>query len=295
MNHVSLRYFIEVADCGSIRQAAQRLHVAASAVSRQIANLEHDLQAELIERSSGGVTLTAAGALVAEQGRSMFRGFDRIRSLVDDLKQLRRGQLDIYCVEGLATAFLPRAIATFHAKYPDISYQVTTAPTDRIAEALLQDECDFGITINLAARPEIKVVASRTETLHAIVSPSHPLAAQGSITLEEASQHPAAMLMASFGVRQLLDQAFARCEVTPRQLMSSNSVAAIKGLVLEGVALALMSPSLIRRELEEGSLLAKPIVSVPQTAYRLELCVHNKRHLSFAARAMLDLLAEQFK
>jgi molybdate transport repressor ModE-like protein len=75
MNHVSLRYFVEVADCGSIRQAAQRLHVAPSAVSRQIANLEHDLQAELIERSPGGVTLTAAGALVAEQGRSMFRGF----------------------------------------------------------------------------------------------------------------------------------------------------------------------------------------------------------------------------
>lgn len=196
MNHVSLRYFVEVADCGSIRQAAQRLHVAPSAVSRQIANLEHDLQAELIERSPGGVTLTAAGALVAEQGRSMFRGFDRIRSLVNDLKQLRRGKLDIFCVEGLATEFLPSAIAAFHAKHPDVSYQVMTAPTDRIAEALLQDECDFGITINLAARPEIRVVASRTETLHAIVSPKHPLARHHSITLEQASQHPAALLMA---------------------------------------------------------------------------------------------------
>ncbi|MCA6121262.1 LysR family transcriptional regulator [Bradyrhizobium sp. WSM 1704] len=295
MNHVSLRYFIEVADCGSIRQAAQRLHVAASAVSRQIANLEHDLQAELIERGPGGVTLTAAGVLVAEQGRSMFRGFDRIRSLVDDLKQLRRGRLDIFCVEGLATEFLPRAIAAFHNKYPDVSYQVITAPTDRIAEALLQDECDFGITINLAARPEIKVVACRTEKVHAIVSRLHPLAARDSITLQEASGYPAAMLLGSFGVRQLLDQAFARCGVTPRQLMSSNSVAAIKGLVLEGAAIAFMSPSLIRRELEEGSLLAKAIVTTPQTAYRLELCVHNKRHLSFAARAMLDALAQQLR
>jgi DNA-binding transcriptional LysR family regulator len=290
VNYTSLRYFVEVADCRSIRQAADRLHVAPSAVSRQIANLEHDLGAELIERGPGGTKLTAAGKIVAERSRSTFREFERIRALVDDLKGLRRGRIDIFCIEGLISDFLPKAIADFHRLYPQIDYRLVTAPTDRTIEAIAADECDIGITINAEPRADIKVVCSRSEKLHAIVASTHPLADKRSLSLIEAAEHPLALLLPSFGVRQLLDNQFARHDLTPRQFLTSNSVAAVKAVVSEGLAVGFMSPTLIRRELSNGELCARPITPAPLHAYRLELCVHSQRHLSFAASKMLGFL-----
>ncbi|UJX47293.1 LysR family transcriptional regulator [Xanthobacter sp. YC-JY1] len=290
MNHTALRYFVEVADCHSIRQAANRLHVAASAISRQIANLEHELGAELIERGPSGIRLTAAGEVVAQHCRSTFREFQRIRALVDDLKGLRRGQIDIFCVEGLVVEFLPRVLAAFHGENPGIDYRVVTAPTDRIIEAIVKDECDFGITINAIARPDIKTVASRTDTLEVVIAPGHPLAERASITVEEAAAYPMALLQPSFGARQFMDAQFARRGLAPRELLTSNSVVALKAMVQHGGALTFMSPMFIGDELSRGVLCARPVTPEPLGPYRLEVQAHRDRRLPFAAHALLSHL-----
>jgi DNA-binding transcriptional LysR family regulator len=89
MQLTALRYFHETARLGSIRKAAEALSVTPSAISRQIANLEHDLRAPLFERSVHGMRLTAAGDLLARQTHRTFLDLDRVRSSVDVLRALR--------------------------------------------------------------------------------------------------------------------------------------------------------------------------------------------------------------
>src|SRR5258707_8848398 len=91
MQFSALRYFLETARLGSIRRAAEKLYVAPSAVSRQIALLERNFGAPLFERHVAGVRLTQAGEGFAQQAHATVRGFDRLHlAICDLLKPTRR-------------------------------------------------------------------------------------------------------------------------------------------------------------------------------------------------------------
>src|SRR5690606_16434101 len=119
MNLTGLRYFHEVAVSGSIRQAAERVHVAASALSRQISKLEHEFDTPLLERRTTGVVLTPAGHLLAQHTRTMFRDLQRLKSQVDDLRNLQRGLVTISVIEGIVSDLLPDIMTGFLALFPN--------------------------------------------------------------------------------------------------------------------------------------------------------------------------------
>jgi len=96
-----------VARRGSIRRAAERLHIALSAVDRQILQLESQIGMPLFERLPQGLRLTAAGEFLVDAIRRSRRELMRVKSQIDDLKGLRRGEVSIALVEG-ATEFSRR-------------------------------------------------------------------------------------------------------------------------------------------------------------------------------------------
>ena len=109
MRHLRfLRYVDEVARAGSIRKAAEQLHVTASAVNRRVMDLEDELGAPLFERRPRGVRLTAAGELFVRYIREQSGDVERMKSQIEDLKGLRRGTVRIACSQALALDFLPR-------------------------------------------------------------------------------------------------------------------------------------------------------------------------------------------
>jgi DNA-binding transcriptional LysR family regulator len=82
---------------------ADRLHVAPSAVSRQIAQLDRELDAILFERSKLGVQLTPAGEVTARQSHGMFRDLDRARAGIDELRGLSHGEGSVWVTERLVS------------------------------------------------------------------------------------------------------------------------------------------------------------------------------------------------
>jgi len=136
MTSISLRYFATVARRGSIREAAEELHVAQSALSRQIQKLEQDFGVPLFQRHARGVELTSAGEIFLRHARSSLRQTERVRSELDALKGLRRGTINIQSIESLVPGVLPQAIMRFRARYPGITFEVTVDRTDRIIAAV---------------------------------------------------------------------------------------------------------------------------------------------------------------
>ena len=105
-----LRYFFEVARTGSVNQAAQRLHVAASAVSRQLSKLEDSVGVPLFERQPRGMALTAAGArLLAHLNAQEAQSAGLVQQL-QDLATQQAQQVRVACTEGFAVGFLPRVM-----------------------------------------------------------------------------------------------------------------------------------------------------------------------------------------
>src|SRR5215469_10692157 len=139
----ALRYFLEAVRLGSIRRASETLHVAPSAVSRQVALLEENFGAALFERHASGVRLTPAGELFAVQARATLRDLERLQSEIDDLQNLRRGLVRICSVE--STIGLLNAIEEFGREYPGITYDIRIAGAVRTFTAIVREECDIAI------------------------------------------------------------------------------------------------------------------------------------------------------
>ncbi len=290
MEFRALRYFFETARSGSIRQAAERLHVAASAVSRQIAHLEHEFGAPLIERRSQGIKLTPAGQLLAHHLEATYRDLTHVRGLIDEFRGLRRGELSIYCIEGIVYSFLPGAIGRFNERYPDISFNVTVASTDTIVEALRSDKADIGITLNAHRRPDIQVVEKFVQPLQVLAHLDHSTAGRRSITLKELSQYPVALPDVTFGVRQLIDRGLKRADVTLSRLITTNSIAMTRSIVRFGRALTLLPQFAIAEDLDNAPVVGIPISDKEMGVTTLEIGVRKGRQHSFAVKTFLETL-----
>src|SRR5215475_12810043 len=88
MDFTALRYFSETAQSRSVRAASERLHVSPSAISRQIAKLEHELRAAIFDRRAQGMMLTPAGEILQAKFEGMMREFTRVKSHIAALQEL---------------------------------------------------------------------------------------------------------------------------------------------------------------------------------------------------------------
>lgn len=288
MNLTRLRYFHEVALCGSIRQAAERVHVAASALSRQISKLEHEFDAPLLERRTTGVVLTPAGHLLAQHTRSMFRDLDRLKSQVDDLRALARGAVALSTIEGIVGDLLPEIIAGFLASFPNISFNVSTGSSNRIMEAVIADEVDIGITYNAQARAEVEIVLAFPFPSYAIVAPSHALAAARTVSVGDVLKHKVALPDPSFGLRRLVDAAARGQGLEVKEALQTNSFEMMKSIAQTGKAITILPKTMVRREIAAGQLCAIPMSDRPLANAQMQICIRRNRTLSSAARGFLD-------
>jgi DNA-binding transcriptional LysR family regulator len=232
MRHLRiLRYVDEVARAGSIRKAAARLNVTASAVNRRIIDLEEELGAQLLERKPRGVCLTAAGELFIRYIRQQGADVERMKSHIEDLKGLRRGAVRIACSQAVAFEFLPRAIAAYRARYPDVSFEVKVLDHERATAAL----ADYDVDLILVFRPPflatLEPLVKLEQRLVALMAEEHPLAAEPTIRLRDCAAHPIVLADRGFGGRQLLEEACARANLRLRIVAESNSFEFLRSLV----------------------------------------------------------------
>lgn len=290
----ALRYFAEAAACGSIRQAADRLHVTPSAVSRQIAKLETRLRATLMERGPEGVRLTQAGKLLAEEVGTMHRLVERVQARIGDLEGLRRGTVAIRCMEGAVDTWLPRAVADFHALHPQVTYDIAVDNTDGTIASLLKGECDIGVTFKAPRRSEIGVVATRSAPLQALVSPNHPLGKRTSVELATLLTYPLALPGPAFGVRRVLDQLFKQQRQPVSELITANSIAMTRALARQGVAVTILPTFSAGHDIDNGHLRSIPILGAGHLRAEVELCVRKGHMLPAAPREFLESLKADF-
>ena len=115
-----LEYFVAVAEEANFTRAAERVHISQSGVSAQVRQLERDLGAELLDRSSRTATLTPAGAAALGPARAALAAAEAVRHAVDDVNGLYRGRLDVGMVTACTLAPLFDGLAAFHRAHPGV-------------------------------------------------------------------------------------------------------------------------------------------------------------------------------
>ena len=234
MKHLRiLRYVDEVARAGSIRKAAEQLNVTASAVNRRIMDLEDELGAVLFERRPRGVRLTAAGEVFVHYLRQQSGDVERMKSQIEDLKGLRRGTVRIACSQALALDFLPREIATFRARHPQVAFEVKVADHEQAMAALAAYEVDLTLVFRPPFLANFQPVMTLEQRIVAVMAADHPLSRQRTVRLRDCAAFPVALPERSIGGRQLLEEVMARSGLSFDIAAESNSFELLRGLVTQ--------------------------------------------------------------
>ncbi|MBB3612775.1 LysR family transcriptional regulator [Rhizobium sp. BK602] len=286
----ALIYFDELVRTNSMRQAAENLNVAPTAISRQIENLEYHFGTPLVERSARGVKLTAAGELLAVRAGRTLRELDHVHQLIDDLKGLRRGRVSIYASGATVANLLAPALAEFSLRYPKLRFEVTITSAGAAIEAVNSAEADIAVTLFAPPLSGTKVRLRSDITYDAIAATAHPLAARREVSLAELAAHSLALPDRSFGARQAFDMLFEREGLVLDPVFETSSLEMQKELVLRGAAITLLPALTVQREIQAGQLMAVPIADGKGITTPIDLCVAPDRQLSFAAGKLLDFI-----
>lgn len=292
LNSGAARYFLEVARSVSIRQAADRIGVAPSAISRQIARLEHDLRAELIERRSDGIALTEAGKILLGHLEAIRDRLDRIGGDIADLKALRRGRVQIATVEGITRPFLSTQIARFRAAHPGVELHLRSCGRRRVLEALEERRSQIGFIYDHFSHPALIEAGRWRQPLLALVPAGHALVARRGLTLGDLAQTPCALPDESFGIHHLVMRAFSRQGLVPYAPVQSDSLGFLRDYVMQEGCVTFMPLQAALSEIRAGDLVPLDL-DCPEFQHRHIYAVLRREHvLPPAASAFLaDVVA----
>lgn len=280
-----------VARAGSIRGAAERLHVAASSINRRLIQLEESLGVALFARTSQGMRLTAAGEIVIAHVRQTLREEARMARRLQEVMGLRGARVRVSAVQGLTDGLLPRLILTFHDLHPVVQVTVRARIAGDVETDLANGDADIGLAYALpdtAGLPDSRPFRTR---LGAVVAPRHPLAARSDLRLSDLDGWPLAIADETLSIHPLITDAFDRAglRLTPRY--QTNSVGMLKYLTTTGATVTFLSRIDVDEDLRTGRLLWIPILGQELRSHDLRLA----RRRGSAADPAVALLEEHLR
>ncbi|QBD75868.1 LysR family transcriptional regulator [Ktedonosporobacter rubrisoli] len=293
MNLHHLWIFYHVAHTQHITRAAEELYMSQPAVSQHMRTLEKELKQALLVRMGNKIYLTEAGKQLAEYAGRIFALVEDAEQAMQEFHGLQRGTLRIGASTTPGTYLLPRFLAAFQLRYPQIALNVTMKNTELIAELVSQYQLDLGFVAGEVVRAEIEQKKWQDDQLVFVGPLTKPLPSPCSI--EQLQQLPLPLLLREkgSGTRAIIEQYFQHCGTTlPDVYIELNSAEMLKQAVIAGLGYAFIPQAALGSELQARQLELIPLAEgMPRrTLYSI---FPREKQLSRAAQAFLDLLEEQ--
>lgn len=225
-------YMDEISRLGSIRQAAEALHVSASAVDKQLLKAEQELGLQLFERHPRGVRLTSAGELLIYRMRGWQKDMRAVADEIEELKGLRRGEVRIAVPQEVAISFLPQALTAFLQANPKINTTVRIVDSERVRQMVIDGDADFGLTFSPRPLPGVLILREVPFRVFALIPDDG--SARKSISLDQFFSQPILMPDGTSHLRDILDIAAARTGTDFQVALTSNNLELLRQLVREG-------------------------------------------------------------
>jgi len=285
-------YLDAIAHHGSIRKAAEALHVASSALNRRVLDLEEELGSPLFERLPRGVRATAAGELLLAYVRRSLKELRLVEAQIDGLSGLVHGRVRIAVAESVTGRLLPDAIAEYHGRHPGVGFSVRVGGPKEIAGALLRDKADLILTHEQAESADLAVLAEVHQPLCVLVAPEHALAGRVTLRLRECVAYPIAMPDETLAARGLLDVALSRASIRFEPALVSNSIEATKVFARSshGVCFSFH----IGKKPDVSGMISIPLSDPELQSASLRLAARRGRVLPVAAAAFAEQLIAVF-
>ena len=236
-----LKYFVTVVETESIAEASRKLHIAQPSISIAIKNLEDAFNQQLfIRHHAQGVSLTPGGRRFYEKAKDLLRlsyEFEQ-NSLAEN--EMVSGTISVGCFESAAPLYMPKLIAGFRKKYPNITIQLNDGEQHELMHGLHRGRFDLAFLYDLELGNAIhKEELNAPHKPYALLPADHPLAKKGVVTLQELSREPMILLDAvpskNYFINIFKDKGY-----HPEVAFSSPSIEMVRCMVGQGLGFSVL-------------------------------------------------------
>jgi DNA-binding transcriptional LysR family regulator len=291
-----IRYFVAVAETGSITEAGRRLNISQPSVSAAIAELEDRFKVDLfIRHHAQGLSLTPAGTRLFKDAKSLLAQAEELRQGAVGLGQALEGELHVGCFQTFAPIVMPRVMRAFAAAHPAIAIQLHEHHVQGVLDGLADGSFEIALTYDLSLSDGLAFEPLVAIALHAILAKNHRLAREKEVTLEQLAQWPMVLLNLPQS-RDYFLSLFAGRGLRPRVAQETPSFETLRGLVASGDGFAVMHSRPVSRQTLDGrQVVYRPIKDKvrPQALglVRLARLRPTRRSEAFAAVARAEIQA----
>lgn len=287
----SLKAFVVVAEELHFGRAARRLYISQPPLSQQIRQLEEEVGAQLLTRSTRSVQLTPAGKLMLERARQMLAEADAAVKAVQRVARGEAGSLTLGFTHSSVYGVLPQALIAYRARYPDVTLDLKQLTSDLLIEGIHSGRIDVAL-LRLSAsmmEPDFEVSVVARDPMLLLLPSGHPLAALDVVPVQALNALPF-IAYDPVGARyfhELVETIFAAGGVRP-QVTHTSILPTLLALVEARMGAALVPAPVV--PLHEGPLVSRPLAGVGEAALATLCCVWRRDNANPAVRAFADTL-----
>lgn len=289
LDPVSLRLFVAVMEENTIAGAAAREHIAPSAASRRLSELEAALRVELFTRSNKGVEPSAAAFALLHLARGVLNDMDGIASQMRDYTTGARGHVRVVANISAITQFLPGELQRFMAQHPQVDVRLQEQISTAIAHSVAENAADIGILNDGIYGEKVSLLPYRTDELVLVVPTGHALARRKTVRLTDALAFDFVGMHPGSAINNQLTRAAAEAQLPLKLRIQVTGYDALCLMVAAGLGVGVMPRG--SAALYSGSLAVRTVtLAEPWAQRRLVLCVRSYESLSSVSRLLVDHL-----
>jgi DNA-binding transcriptional LysR family regulator len=288
----TLRSFIAIVEEGSIARAAVRVHLAPSAVSKRIAELESHLHTQLLIRKNRGIELTSAGRALVRHARNVLHGLEELVTEIRDFSSGTRGRVRLFANISSITQFLPHDLKLFLTQHPGIDIDLEEHISSVTTRAVAENAADIGIYAQADNEYGLEVFPYRRDQLVLAVPRGHALARRKIIKFMDALDHEFVGYHKGGAINYLLLRAASDASRTLKLRFQVTTFEAVFAMVRAGLGIGVLPRGTIDLLGREPGLRTIRLADA-WASRQLHLCVRKRSSLPAAATLLVTHLLRQ--
>jgi DNA-binding transcriptional LysR family regulator len=286
-----LQVFCDVARCRSFSQAAAANNLSQSAVSQIVLQLERRLGVQFVDRSTRPLQLTSLGQVYYEGCRELVEQYRELEASIRHAQTQIDATVQVAAIYSVGLGDMGHRVEEFAGKYPGARVHVEYLHPDRVYERVHEGAADFGLVSFPRKSRELIVLPWREEDMVLVCAPGHPLAEYKSIRPAQLDGAKYIGFDRELVIRRQVDRFLREQGVSVEVAMEFDNIENIKKAIEISAGVALLPEPTLRREVEAGTLVARPLAGA-HLVRPLGILLNRHHKLTTTVLRFIDLLRQ---
>ena len=288
-----LRTFVAVAELRHFARAASLCNLSQPAVSHQIALLESEVGAKLLNRAARRVSLTVAGEVLLDEARRILGAVDRAHERMQEVARGAVGRIRLGATSTPGLYLLPSLLAKYREEHESYDLRFEIGPIHTIAERVARNDFDMAIVAGVLPSGELQARSLSQDELVIIAPPNSPLTRTRAVKPNQLEAETWLLREEGSDTRRQTATWWHRHRLAPTRTMTFDNPDAVKRAVMASLGIAMVSRLTVADDLAGRRLAVVPVKNGLPTRDVLVID-HPQKHHGAACRAMLELLGRTF-